>query len=329
MLVENVLAMADLRQAIRAVLNTPAFSALLVLVLAVGIGATSTIFSVLDAVLLKPLPFPEPSRLVAIAGFVRGEEDNISLPDLRDWQAQSKTFAGLAGYSAIELTLTGRGPAVSVQAAATIAELFRILDARPLLGRTLIPEDDQRRMPVAVISERMWASRFNRGASVLGERLVLDGRPLTIVGVLPASFEFPVQADPIEVWVPVSAVGLANRFAEQRGAHFLSVVGRLSAGATVDQANAELDGISKRLAVVYPGSDATRTAKAFPLQERLVGNFRLVLIVLAAAVALVLLIACGNAANLLLVRGHDAVPGDGHSLCHGCTAMAPRAATAD
>jgi putative ABC transport system permease protein len=303
MLVEKVLAMSDLRQAIRAVLDTPAFSALLVLVLAVGIGATSTIFSVLDAVLLKPLPFPEPSRLVAITGFVRGEEDNISLPDLRDWQAQSKTFAGLAGYSAIELTLTGRGPAVSVQAAATIAELFRILDARPLLGRTLIPEDDQRRMPVAVISERMWASRFNRGASVLGERLVLDGRPLTIVGVLPASFEFPVQADPIQVWVPVSAVGLANRFAEQRGAHFLSVVGRLSAGATVDQANAELDGISKRLAVAYPGSDATRTAKAFPLQERLVGNFRLVLIVLAAAVALVLLIACGNAANLLLVRG--------------------------
>lgn len=303
MLVEKLFPMSDLRQSVRAIVNAPGFSALLVLVLAVGIGAASTIFSVLDAVLLKPLPFAEPSRLVAITGLVRGEEDNISLPDLRDWQAQSKSFAGLAGYSAVELTLTGRGSAVSLQAAATIAELFQILNPHPLLGRTLTPDDDQRRAPVAVISERMWADRFNRQPSVLGDRLVLDGRSLTIVGVLPASFEFPVQANPIEVWVPISQVGLANTFAEQRGAHFLSVVGRLAPGATVTQANAELEAISKRLAAAYSRSDATRTAKAFPLQERLVGNFRLVLIVLAAAVALVLLIACGNAANLLLVRG--------------------------
>jgi len=303
MLVDKALTMSDLRQAIRVLLSAPAFSAAVVLMLAFGIGATSTIFSILDAVLLKPLPFPDASRLVAITGFVRGEEDNVSLPDLRDWQAQSKTLTDVAGYSAVELTLTGRGPAVSVQATATIAELFRILDPRPLLGRTLTRDDDQRRAPVAVISERMWTSRFNRRGSVLGDRIVLDGRPLTIVGVLPASFEFPVQADSIDVWVPVSAVGLANTFAEQRGAHFLSVVGRLAPEATVEQANAELDAISKRLAAAYPGSDATRTAKAFPLQDRLIGNFRLVLIVLTAAVALVLLIACGNAANLLLVRG--------------------------
>ncbi len=294
--------LSDFRHALRVLIKAPAFSALVIAILAVGIGATSTIFSVVDAVLLKPLPFPEPSRLVTVTSIVRGdEEDSSSYPDLQDWQAQTKTFTSLAGYFSTSLTLTGHGIPVSLQVAGTTSELFGILHVQPLIGRTLRAEDDRQPAAVAVISERLWSQRFQR-RPVLGERLIIEGKPLTIVGVMPAAFAFPVQADPIDAWVPVWSVSLAANFAKARGAHFMQVLGRLAPGATLEQANADLSTITHRLAAEYPRSNGKRSARVERLEDRLVADYRLALLALIGAVAAVLLIACGNVANLLLVR---------------------------
>jgi putative ABC transport system permease protein len=296
--------LADVRQALRALLTSPGFSALVVLILAVGIGATSTIFSIVNAVLLRPLPFPEPSRLVDITNVLpNDEEDSVSYPDLKDWQAQATTFSGLAGYFASPLTLSGRGPARSIQVSGTTSEMFPVLGVTPILGRTLIADDDRKRADVVVISEGLWERVFARQASVIGEHLVLDGRSLTIVGVLPAAFDFPIQADRIEAWVPLTAVDLSARFVDQRGAHFLRVIGRLSPAAAVVQADSEIAAIAKRLMGAYPQANAGRSARVYLLQARVVADYQLALLVLIAAVGAVLLIACGNVANLLLVRG--------------------------
>jgi len=294
--------LSDLRHAARVLLKAPGFSALVILILALGIGATSTIFSIVNVVLLKPLPFPAPERLVNITGLDRNAEDTVSLPDLRDWQAQTKAFSNLAGYSSVSATLTGRGPAVSIQVAATTAELFQILGALPVRGRVLTREDDRQGAAVALISDAMWARRFSRNESVLGETLIIDGRAATIVGVMPARFAFPMQAEPIEAWVSIPTIGIAAQFAKQRSAHFLSVLGQLAPGVSLQQANAELAQITGRLTIAYPNSNVGRTARADPLQARLVANYRLAMIVLIAAVGVLLLIACGNVANLLLVR---------------------------
>ena len=295
--------LSEFRSAARVLLKSPGFSAIVVLILAVGIGATSTIFSVVNTVLLKPLPFPGAERLVDVTAVVRGaEEDTVSLPDLRDWQAQTKAFSKLAGYAAISATLTGRGPAVSIPASVATAELFEILGATPLRGRVISRDDEQQQSAVAVLSEATWSRRFSRRESVVGETAIIDGRPATIVGIMPAQFAFPLQAEPIEAWVSTPAVGLVAQFSKQRGAHFLTVLGQLAPGVTVDQANAELTELTGRLAATYPNSNTNRGARAQPLHGRLVSNYRVGLIVVIAAVGILLLIACGNVANLLLVR---------------------------
>jgi len=157
--------------------------------------------------------------------------------------------------------------------AATTADLFHVLSARPLRGRTLLPDDDRSKRDVAVISEGMWTQRFARRETAIGERLVLDGRALTIIGVMPASFDFPIQGDRIQAWVPLTAVDLPSQFVATRGAHFLTIVARLSPQATVAQANAELAAVTTRLATEYPQSNAGRSAHAYALQERVVGDY--------------------------------------------------------
>jgi putative ABC transport system permease protein len=294
---------SDLRQACRLLLKAPIFSALVILVLAVGIGATSTIFSVVDAVVLKPLPYGDAPRLVAITSLARGEDDQASYPDLIDWREATRTLDAIAGYIGSEVTMTGRGDAVSLPVTATTADFFRLLDAEPLLGRTLAESDEANGAPaVAVIAESTWSSRFGRRPSIVGESVTLDGVPVTIVGVMPATFQFPLQAEPIEAWLPLQGLGLAAQMRDQRGAHFLETVGRLAPGATIPQAAAELATVAARLGAEYPDTNASRTTRITPLQEHLVGEYRLGLAMLLAAVTAVLLIACGNVANLLLAR---------------------------
>jgi putative ABC transport system permease protein len=295
----------DLRQALRTLLKSPGFSAIVVTVLAIGIGANTAIFSIVNGVLLKPLPFADAARLVSISTTTRGEDDgSASFPDFVDWRAQSKSLDAVAAFSGYAVTMTGAGDAVALQVTVTTSDLFAMLGATPILGRVMTVHDDEKgAAPVVVLSESMWANRFGRRPSIVGEPVTLDGVRFTIVGVMPAAFQFPIQAEPIEAWVPVGAVRFTAQFQDQRDAHFLHVVGRLAPDATVEHAQAELETIASRLAIAYPESNKTRSARVHLLRDRLVRDYRLGLIVLLCAVAAVLLIACANVANLLLARG--------------------------
>src|SRR5262245_57958710 len=298
--------LSDLKQAFRTLTKSPGFSAIVVIVLAVGIGANTAIFSIVNGVLLKPLPFPTASRLVSVSGIIRGEEENsASFPDLKDWRARSKTMDALALYTGFAAALTGNGDPVSLEVTVTTGDLFGMLGAMPLLGRTISAQDDQKGAePVVVLSEATWTKRFGRRPSVVGEAVTLGGVRSTIIGVMPADFQFPMQVERIDAWLPVNAVPFVAQFVDQRGAHFARAVGRLAPGATIEQANSEMDTIASQLAKEYPATNAARTsARVRSLQDRLVRDYRLGLIVLLCAVAAVLLIACANVANLLLARG--------------------------
>ena len=293
-----------IRHALRVFGKSPGFSALVLLVLAIGIGATTTIFSVVDGVLLKPLPYRNSSRLITIVNVARGEETgNVSHPDLVDWRAQAKSIDGMAGMAMAALTMTGGGKAVSLQGAVTTSDLFRMLDAVPVLGRTLGPADDVAgAQAVAVISEQAWVAHFGRRPSIVGEAVTLDGRQTTIVGVMPASFQF-LATEPIDAWVPIDGWDMTRSLRDQRDVSGLLVIGRLAPNATLQEANAELEAIGRRLANAYPQSNRDRFPRADLLQYRLVREYRLALMLLLAAVGVVLLVACGNVANLLLSHG--------------------------
>ncbi|PYQ92480.1 MAG: hypothetical protein DMF97_21655 [Acidobacteria bacterium] len=281
-----------LRHAIRVLVKSPGVSTLIVLVLAVGIGANTAMFSIIHGVLLRPLPYADSAQLVAIRSLVRGKEgDNAAVPDVVDFRAQSRSLAAIAAYTDYRIAMTGRGEAVKLGV------------KKAILGRTLIPGDDVKgAAPVAVISESMWEHRFGRTPSIIGEAVTLDARPFTIVGVMPAGFQFPIQAEPVEAWIPLGSVSLTAQWLEQRGAHFVEVVGRLAPGAGVTEANSEIATIAARLAASYPKSNTNRSASVRTLQAELVREYRLGLVVLMCAVAAVLLIACANVANLLLAR---------------------------
>jgi putative ABC transport system permease protein len=298
--------LTDTRQALRTLIKSPGFSAIVVIVLAVGIGANTAIFSIVNGVLLKPLPFATAARLVSVSSVVRGEDENsASLPDLNDWRLRAKTLDAIAPIAGYAVTMTGNGDPVSLEVAITTSDMFTMLGAAPLLGRVMTAQDDEKGAePVVVLAESTWANRFGRRPSIVGEAVTLDGLRCTVIGVMPAGFQFPVQTEPIEAWMPIGAVKFVAQFLDQRGAHFARAVGRLAPGATVEQATSELTAIAAQLAKEYPASNAVRPAvRVTALQDRLVREYRLGLIVLLCAVAAVLLIACANVANLLLARG--------------------------
>ncbi len=296
--------LSDLRQALRFLIRTPGFTALIVVVLAVGIGITTAIFSIVDGVLFKPLPFGDPSRLVALQAAVRGEPDDASYLDVLDWAAQSKTLDRIAAYAEDGATITGAGEAESLPIAAVAGDFFATLGIPPLRGRWLTAADDVKGgARMMVIAEALWTRRFARANDIIGQTITLDSQPATIVGVMPASFEFPFDAEPVEAWLPTHAVGLTSQFADQRGASFMRAIGHIRAGASLAQANAELSTITARLAAQYPDSNHDRTVSAVPLRQVLVRDYQIGLFVLFATVGVVLLIACANVANLLLARG--------------------------
>src|SRR5437867_1981608 len=192
----------DLRQALRTLIASKGFSALVIAVLAVGIGANTAIFSIVNGVLLKPLPFADAERLVSIVTLLRGEEEpDASFPDFVDWRAQTKTMDRMAAYAGNGVTMTGRGEAVTLQIANVTSHLFSLLGAQAIVGRTLNAGDDRKGAePVVVIAESTWASRFGRRPSIVGETVTLDGKSCTVVGVMPATFRFPFLAEPVEAW---------------------------------------------------------------------------------------------------------------------------------
>jgi len=294
----------DFRQALRLLLKSPGFSALIVIVLALGIGANTAIFSIVNGVLLKPLPFLDAARLVAIDTTVRNEPDDSAYLDVLDWRAQSATVDHIAAYATAAVTLTGHGDATSIPMAVVTPSIFPLLGVAPIAGRVLAPSDDAHGAErTAVISETLWTRAFARDPVVIGKTALLDGDPFVIVGVMPARFEFPFDAEnPPQIWMPVLASRFSAQWADQRGASFLKAIGRLRAGVALPAAQAELSTIAARLDAANP-RNGTHGIAVRPFQEVLVRNYRPALVALLGAVAAVLLIACANIANLLLARG--------------------------
>ena len=289
----------DLRYAIRQLIRHPGFTAIAVLTLGLGIGANTALFSVVDGVLLEPLPFPQSDRLVALTRPTGGEAD-MSVPDAVDLREATSAFDEIAPYLAPwNFDLTGEGPPEQLTGAVVGPEYFRALGVRPLLGRTITPADDRRGGErVAVISEGFWRRRLGADPAVVGRTITLSDHPLTIIGVAPDRFDF-LQAG-LEVWVPIAVE--APWTLDNRGTNNYEAIARLEADATLDQANSELKTVSERLAGEYPNTNQGKVLTAVRLRDFLVGDVRPALILLLAAVGLVLLIACVNLANLLLVR---------------------------
>src|SRR6185503_2481271 len=294
----------DVRFAFRGLRARPAFSATVILTIALGIGVNVAIFSVVDSVLLKPLPFAEPDRLVHLWETYHSAVDNrseASYPDYLDWRARNKTFIDMAGYQGGGFLLGGAHPATIGGAKAT-ANFFDVLGVHAALGRNFIAGEDAVGAPkVAMLSYGFWQTRFAGSTNVVGQSIVLDGTPRTIVGVLPRNFVFARQSA-ANVWIPIDR-GQSAR--EQRGNHWLNVVARLEPGATVALADADMNDIMRDLARENPRSNAERTAQVRPWRDELVGSVRPILLLLYGAVLVVLLLACVNVAHLLLIRGAD------------------------
>ena len=282
----------DLRFGARSLARTPGFSAAAILSLALGIGANTTIFSVVDAVLLRPLPYPAPEELLAF-------RFNQSPPDLRDLRAQGKTLRAVAGYGGYPFDLATRGEPEQLPGALISGPLFEALGVEPASGRGLTESDDRAdAAPVVVISAAL-RRRILGDREALGATLQLSGKSFTVVGVMPAGFKLPDGE--AQLWVPLET-GYPEA-SQARGAHFLTGVARLARGATRAQAQLELDAIAARLAERYPAEDRELTLPVLPLQDRLTRKVRATLLLLLGAVGMVLLVACANFAGLLLARG--------------------------
>jgi putative ABC transport system permease protein len=283
----------DIRFGIRSLYKQPAFTAVAVITLALGIGGNTAMFSVVNAVLLRPLPFEEPERLVRV-------QSRNSFPDMTDWIEQTQTAETFGGYATFVLDLTEGEEAERVQGSAVTGGLFRLLGVSPALGRTLEPEDDQPGGErVALLSDGVWRRRLGGDPDIVGKSLSFSGNPYTVVGVMPAGFQLPLGAS--EVWVPTRVV-MAEASAA-RGAHMFQAVGRLKHGVSLEQAQADMDNIASRLAELYPEENLNRRFVLLPLREHLVRGARPALLILLGSVGFVLLIACANVANLLLARG--------------------------
>jgi predicted permease len=291
----------DIRFALRTFLKSPGFTVVAILALGLGIGANAALFSVINAVLLKPLPYQQPERLVRVyETFLPKGFGSVSTPNFVDWRKQNQVFERLEAFSTGSINLQGDGQPERIPLAVGTAGLFELLGAKPLQGRTFLPDEDQPGKPdVAVISERLWRRRFASDPHLLGSTLTLDGMPTTVIGIMPASFQFPPGSADRDIWMPLqfSPSNLA-----QRGSHWMAVLGRLKPGVGIDGAIAGMKQIAANLAQQYPDQQKGRSILIRSLQDVLVGGIRPALLVLMGSVGFVLLIACANVANLLLAR---------------------------
>jgi predicted permease len=296
----------DTRYAFRMLRKNPGFTAVAVLTLALGIGANTAIFSVVYAVLLKPLPYTNPEQLFTVfqANKQQGiAETGCSYLNFEEWRAQDHVFSELAGIVAHQLTLTGNVEPTVVNTSVVTPEFFTLLDVKTVAGRIFSPQDGQQGAPpVALVSEDLWRGRFGADPKIIGTAINLDQRPFTVIGIIPAAFRAPFFNTKQEVWIPLVQDPLFSTFMPQRGTHLLPVIGRLKPGVSVAQAQAEMDAISGRLAGEFPAENTGWAVHLVPLQKEIVGEVRTGLLVLLGAVGLVLLIACANIANLLLSR---------------------------
>jgi predicted permease len=299
----------DLRYGVRILAKAPVFSFIAILTLALGIGANTAIFSVFNGVLLKPLPFHDPDQLVSLFEKIPNfDNGSISYPNFKDWRRMNRTFADIAVYRSTGFNLSGNGEPERMHGEMISASFFRILGVNPLLGRNF--SDDEDRLganPTVMITEGLWRRKFGARRDIIGQRLILDDVGRTVVGVVPSSFHLRIQnfqrgGGMNDVYVPVGEYNEPKFYNERNAGWGLDGIGRLKPGVTLQQAREDMDRVSRELALAYPDIDSTRKANVISLKDEIVGDMRPILIVLLVAVAFVLLISCGNVANLLLAR---------------------------
>jgi putative ABC transport system permease protein len=302
----------DFRYGLRVLAKTPGFTAVAVLTLALGIGANTAIFSIVNTVLLRPLPFPDSQRLVSLGNFDTRRtpavpQGAMSYPDSMDIRARNHSFQEVSVYNDNDSTLTGIGEPLHVNVENVSANIFRLLGTQPAVGRAFLDSEDAPGHHVAILSDVFWRAHFNADRDVIGRTLNLNGRAYTVVGVMPQGFQFPVLAEARDLWLTFSRQAEVDDpkdkpATEQRGNHSLHAIARLKPGVTLEQANADLASISHALASEYPASNAHDAIGARSELDSLVGDTREPLFILFGAVGLVLLIACANVANLMLAR---------------------------
>jgi putative ABC transport system permease protein len=292
----------DLRYGARMLVNSPGFTAVAVVTLALGIGANSAIFSVINALLLRQLPYRDPGKLVQVwETDVRRDRNAVtaSYPNFADWRDQNQVFEQIAAYSGGGFILTGSADPERIQGALVSPSFFPMLGIKPIVGRVFLPEEDHpNRVFSAVISERLWRRCFNSDPHIIGKTVGIDDDSFTVIGVVAGVTDLIRLPNDTELWLPISFGG---GFDNRRG-HFLRVMARLKPGVTHEQAQANMDYIAGALAAQYPDANKDRGIRLVPLQEQIVGDYKLALVVLLGAVALVLLIASANVANMLLAR---------------------------
>jgi predicted permease len=292
----------DIRYGLRGLLKRPGFTVVALITLALGIGANTAIFSLINAVLIRPLPFHEPDRLVWSWGNIRngGNRASVSPLDYLDYRHENRTFEQFAAMISVPISanLTGGGEPERLGAAGVTGNFFQAIGVQPALGRTFLLENETTgRDQVVVLSYKLWQQRFGGDSAIVNKKITLDDKSFEVIGVMPRDFEFPATT---QIWVPLnfdSSPGM-----KQRKAHFLRPIGRLKPGVTLAQAQADTDSIARQLESAYPDTNTGWNLRMVPLREQIVGNVRSTLYILLGAVGFVLLIACANVANLLLAH---------------------------
>ncbi|HYM77058.1 MAG TPA: ABC transporter permease [Candidatus Dormibacteraeota bacterium] len=303
--------MQDLRYALRQLHKNPGFAAVAVITLALGIGANTAVFSVVDAVMLRPLPYYQPERLVESQSINshNPQPSAISYPDFFDWRSQNHTLDHLVSYHDMPFTLTGIDRPVELDGEVVSWDLVHAIGVRPELGRGFTPEEEKTGTRVILISHALWTSQFAADKSIVGRAVRLSGELYTIVGVMPPSFRFPITRPTNSIWTTLAVdddPSDPNPNIRNRGSHFLNAFGRIKPGKTVAEVDQDLRAIAVGLARAYPDTNTRHdSARALPEVDALLGDTRTALLVVLGSVALVLLIACGNIANLLLARMRD------------------------
>jgi putative ABC transport system permease protein len=292
----------DIRQAFRQLHRSRPFTSCAALTLAMGVGATTAVFAVLDAVVLKPLPYPEPDRLMAFRSLDRrgSQATMLSYPNFLDFRRENRVFAHLVSYRDAQFTLTDSVPSISVTGEIVSWDLFPMLGIQPAIGRGFRPDEEQPGTHVAVLSHSLWANRLGADRDILGKAIQMNGVPFTVIGVAPEGFRFPIDVPAVQLWVTLADEETGGN---QRGARMLDAVGRLKTGVSLEKARTQLDLVAGQLATQFPDSNANFTATwVRPESERVAGMVETPVLILFGAVTLVLLIACANVSSLLLAR---------------------------
>ncbi len=305
--------MQNVRHSLRMLLKQPLFSGIVILTFALGIGANSAVFNVINAVLLRPLPYYQAERLVALSPYdIRQSPneakvwDSASYPDFADWRAQNKVFENAAVFTSNSLTLTDGNEATQIHGESVSAATLSLLGVQPFLGRAFSAKEDEPGNRVVILSHALWQRQFGSDPGIVGRSINLDGRPYEVIGVMPRGFAYPVKSMPVELWTTVAGLRQtpdgSQPMTEQRGNSFLFCVARLKPGISLEQAQANIDNIAAVLRAQYPESNTYVGVKVVPLLDAIVGDAHAGLLMLCGMAGCVLLIACVNVANLLLAR---------------------------